>query len=126
MAKILIVDDDPEFIDATRALLETEGYAVISAPDGKRGYGKARSEKPDLMLLDVMMTHLTEGFDTVRTLKEDPRTKSLPVIIVTGIRKEKTLPFRYEPDDDWLPVEAVLEKPVDPSELLKHIKQATP
>jgi len=124
MAKILVVDDDPEFVAATGAILEGEGYSVVSAPNGEKGYAAAKKEKPDLMLLDVMMTHDTEGFDIVRKLKEDPETAKLPVIMITGIRKAKTLPFRFEPDDDWLPVKAVLEKPVKPETLLQHVRQA--
>jgi CheY-like chemotaxis protein len=124
MTKILIVDDDPSFVESTSALLETKGYSVISAPNGQQGCAKARSEAPDVMLLDVMMSHDTEGFETVRKLREDPQTKHLPVILITGIRKAKTLPFRFEPDEDWLPVKAVLEKPVKPDELLHSVQAA--
>ncbi|MBN1675152.1 MAG: response regulator [Kiritimatiellae bacterium] len=124
MPKILIVDDDPEFVAATQALLEAEGYTVLTAENGEQGYAAAKREKPNLMLLDVMMTHASEGFDTARKLKDDPATQKLPVIMVTGIRKAMTLPFRYEPDDDWLPVKAVVEKPVKPEELLRLVKKA--
>jgi len=124
MKKILIVDDDPEFVNATRELLEAEGHMVMTASNGEQGYAAAKSEKPDLMLLDVMMTHASEGFDIARRLKSDPETQHLPVIILTGIRKAMTLPFRYEPDEDWLPVKAVLEKPVKPEELLRQVDRA--
>ncbi len=124
MAKILVVDDDADFVDATRTLLEAKGHKVSSAPDGEQGFSKAKAEKPDLMFLDVMMAHDTEGFDIARRLKEEPSTKAIPVIIVTGIRKAKTLPFQFEPDSDWLPVKAVLEKPVKPDDLLGQIEKA--
>jgi CheY-like chemotaxis protein len=124
MPKILIVDDDKDVVDSTRALLETAGYAAVSAFSGEEGYAKALVEKPDLMLLDVMMAHDSEGFEIARRLHENADTKDLPVIIMTGIRRAKHLPFRFEPDEDWLPVKAVMEKPVRPDALLKQIESA--
>lgn len=122
--KILIVDDDPDFVEATKVLLETSGYAVVSASDGKKGYDKVRSESPDLLLLDVMMSYDSEGFDLARRLRTEGISTRLPVIITTGIRKAKSLPFSFEPDDDWLPVKGVLEKPVPPEKLLTTIAAA--
>jgi CheY-like chemotaxis protein len=95
MAMILVVDDDADFQEAQVTLLQAKGYTVISAPDGEQGYQKAKSHKPDLMLLDVMMTHDSEGFDLARKLKEDPATRDIPVIMITGIRKAKKLPFSF-------------------------------
>lgn len=124
MTKILIVDDDADFVESTGVLLASKGYEVVSAPDGEQGCSRAREERPDLMLLDVMMTHDAEGFDTVRKLKETPETAQIPVILITGIRKAKSLPFGFEPDDKLLPVKAVMEKPVKPEDLLERIQAA--
>jgi two-component system alkaline phosphatase synthesis response regulator PhoP len=123
MAKILVVDDDIDFLEAQKTLLQAKGYTVFGAPNGDEGYQKAKTEHPDLMLLDVMMTYDSEGFDLARKLKEDPATRQIPVIMITGIRKAKGLPFSFEPDEDWLPVKAVLEKPVKPDELLKTVEE---
>jgi len=124
MKKILIVEDEIELADATKALLESEGYAVITAHDGAEGYQAARREKPDLVLLDVMMAHDSEGIEVARQLNEDPETRRIPVILLTGIRKVKNLPFTFEPDEDWLPVKAVVEKPAKPERLLRTVRQA--
>jgi CheY-like chemotaxis protein len=119
-----MVDDDVDFKEATATLLEAKGYVMITAANGEEGYQKAKSEKPDVMLLDVMMAHDSEGFDTARKLKEDPATKDIPIIMITGIKKTKGLPFSFEPDQDWLPVKVVLEKPVKPEVLLAAVKEA--
>lgn len=122
MKKILVIDDDPEFIDAVTGTLESKGYEVISAENGKDGFNKAVKTKVDLILLDVMMSKQTEGFDIARKLKNDKATKDVPVIMITGIRKDMNLPFGFEPDNDWLPVKAVLEKPIKPDVLLNMIR----
>ncbi len=124
MKKVLVVDDDRILVDSICTVLKGGGYAVCSACCGEEGFKKAKTEKPDLMLLDVMMTHDTEGFDTTQKLKRDAETKKIPIIIMTGIRKAKMLPFQFEPDEDWLPVKAVLEKPVPPDKLLAEIEKA--
>jgi CheY-like chemotaxis protein len=121
--KVLIIDDNDEIVEATTNLLEAKGYDVVSASNGKDGFEKAKAENPDIILLDVMMTTKSEGFDVAREMHKEENLKDTPVIIVTGIRKEMNLSFHFEPDEDWLPVKAVLEKPVKPDVLLKTIKE---
>jgi len=121
--KILLVDDDVEFTGATKDVLEAEGYEVIVAHNGPAGIEQARTQYPDLMILDVMMTSDTEGFDVSRKVHEIPELKGLPVILLTGIRQAMNLPFGFEPDDEWLPVKAVLEKPVPPRKLIEEIQK---
>ena len=121
--KILIVDDDAEFREAMGTLLQAKGYTVVSADNGQEGFKMAKSETPNLILLDVMMTHKSEGFDIARSLKNDNATREIPVVMITGIRREMNLPFGFEPDSDWLPVKAVLEKPVKPEVLLKAVSE---
>jgi DNA-binding response OmpR family regulator len=123
-----MIDDDPEFVDAITNLLDAKGYEVHTASNGKDGVAKAKAENPDIILLDVMMTTKHEGFDTAREMHEDENIKDTPIIIMTGIRREMNLPFGFEPDETWLPVKQVLEKPVKPEVLLKavseHIRKA--
>ena len=124
MRKILIIDDDAELIDSVKMILDESGYSVISALNGVKGMERAKKDHPDLIILDVMMTNDSEGFEVARKLKEESSTSKIPVILLTGIKKAKGLPFSFEPDEDWLPVKAVLEKPVKPEILLKSIKSA--
>lgn len=102
MSKILVVDDDHDLVESTKAILEHAGHEVVCAYSGDEGFRQAKACKPDMMILDVMMTHDTEGFETVKRLHDDPETRELPIIMLTGIRRAKRLPFRFEPDPDWL------------------------
>ena len=121
--KILIIDDDQEFVAAVANLLETKGYEVESAPNGKEGLRKVKASPPRAILLDVMMTHKSEGFDVARQLRGDKATAAIPVIMITGIRREMNLPFGFEPDDEWLRVNRLLEKPVKPETILKALEE---
>ncbi|MBF0493758.1 MAG: response regulator [Candidatus Omnitrophica bacterium] len=121
--KILIIDDDSDFKEAMSTLLEAKGYKVVTAENGKEGIEKIKNEKPNLVMLDVMMTHKSEGFDVARAVDSDPSIKGTPIIITSGIRKEMNLSFGFEPDETYLPVKAVLEKPVKPDALLNEVKK---
>ena len=81
--KILIIDDDQEFVAAVANLLETKGYEVESAPNGKEGLRKAKAFPPQAILLDVMMTHKSEGFDVARQLRGDKATAAIPASVTT-------------------------------------------
>lgn len=121
--RILIVDDDPDFAQSNKDLLEANGYEVLTADNGTAGLALAKKEKPDLMILDVMMATDTEGFEVSRKIPESPELKKMKVLLCTGIRREKQLPFGFEPDETWLPVDSVFEKPIDPEILLQEIKK---
>ncbi len=122
--KVLVIDDDADFVESIVNLLEARGYAVASAPNGTEGVQKAKTETPDVILLDVMMTTKDEGFNVARELHEIDDVKNTPVIMVTGVRKEMNLPFGFEPDEEWLPVKGILEKPVRPETLLRTVADA--
>lgn len=121
--KILVVDDDPDFVEATSTLLEARGYDVITASDGEDGFERAKKDHPSLILLDVMMKYDTQGFDIAKNLHAEELTKGIPVVMITGVRREKNLPFSFEPDEDWLPVKAVIEKPIKPDALLSIVEE---
>ncbi len=126
--KVLMIDDDPEFVEAISNLLDAKGYDVHTASNGRDGVAKAKVENPDIILLDVMMGTKNEGFNVARELHDDPKLRDTPILLMTGIRREMNLPFGFEPDETWLPVKRVLEKPVKPEVLLnaisEHIKKA--
>jgi CheY-like chemotaxis protein len=119
--RILIVDDDRDLVQSIEDILSTQ-YDVLKAYNGTEGLELAKKERPDLMILDVMMDTDTEGFDVSRAIKDDPDLKGLKIIMLTAITSEKNLPFKFEPDDTWLPVATVLEKPLAPDALLKEVE----
>jgi len=120
---ILIVDDDPDFVESNRDLLEAYGYSVHAAHNGADGLDLARKVRPDVLILDVMMATNTEGFEVARKIPETPELKGLRVLLVTGVTKDMHLPFGFEPDASWLPVDRVLEKPIAPNRLLTEIQK---
>jgi CheY-like chemotaxis protein len=121
---ILVIDDDNDYVESVVNLLEAKGYSVDSASNGADGVAKAKENKPDLILLDVMMTTRDEGFNVARELNDIEDLKGTPVIMCTGVRREMTLPFSFEPDETWLPVKQILEKPVKPEALLAAVSDA--
>ncbi|MBD3345584.1 MAG: response regulator [Chitinivibrionales bacterium] len=118
---ILLVDDDVAFVHSVIDLLEAEGYRILSAHNGTDGMALAKKEKPDLVMLDVMMDYNTEGFEVSRELKKHCSLNAVPVVLVTGICREMNLPFRFEADDKFLPVNKIVEKPVAPKKLLELV-----
>jgi CheY-like chemotaxis protein len=121
--KILLVDDDASFVESNRDLLEAYGYAVFTACNGTEALAKAQEVRPDVMVLDVMMRTDTEGLDVARRVREMPELSNLRVVLVTGVTQALQLPHDLEADERWLPVDRVLEKPVDPGRLLGEIER---
>lgn len=120
---ILLVDDDVEFIKSETDLLEAHGYSVISAHDGEEGLELAKARKPDLMVLDVMMATKTQGFEVARKIPSCDELRNMPVLMVTGIRNEMHLNFRLEPNETWLPVSRIMEKPIDPAMFIATVQE---
>lgn len=121
--KVLVVDDDASFVESIRDLLEACGYEVFSAQDGTAGLETAKRVKPDVMILDVMMRSDTEGIEVARRVRECSDLSGMGVVLVTGVTKALHLPKDLAPDDHWLPVDRVMEKPVSPDRLIKELER---
>ncbi len=123
-AKIMIVDDDVDFICVVKTILESEQYIVVTAGDKTEGMQKIRFEKPDLAILDVMMNAWNDGFEMSRQLKKDTQFKNMPVLMLTAVENRTGIDFKSNVGDPvWLPVDAFLNKPVEPSVLLAEVKK---
>ena len=126
MAKILVVDDDPDVVMSTRQCLEAEGHEVIEAKNGTECLARIRTQRPDLIILDVMMDTTTEGFQISLILRsEDPTSeyyafRDIPILILTSIHS--TTSMRFGPTEDYLPVEEFVDKPIDPDDLVQKVK----
>ena len=123
MGKILIVDDDPDIVESMRIILESCRHTVKVAKNGEEGLREAGAAAYDLVILDVMMETMSKGFEVARALKSLPANKKTPVLLLTAIKESTGLDFESEAGDkDWLPVDAYLEKPLKPNELLVKVE----
>lgn len=120
--KVLLVDDDVDFVDMNRAVLEANGYEVIAAHDGEQCLAKVESDMPDLIVLDIMMATVSDGMFVAQQLKKDEATKAIPILCVTGVNQVP--PFNIGPDQGWLPVDVFIEKPISPQLLLEQVSKA--
>lgn len=121
MAKILIVDDDPDFVEATRIVLEKAGHTTLSAVSGNECYQKMKSEKPDLVILDVIMDTVLDGLTITQRIHEDEEINKIPIIMVTSIAN--TDYAALFPTDEYIHINAFMSKPVEPAELIRQINK---
>ena len=115
---VLIVDDDDVLVKTVTAVLMSR-YTVRTAANGKEALKRVEEQRPDLIVLDVMMDYMSEGFDVARTLRTNPKTKSIPIIMLTGVDQEYN--YRMEVDESWVPCDRYLEKSISPQGLLAEV-----
>ena len=125
--KILVIDDDPDLVEIIRLTLESKDYQVFSAASGTEGLQKVKEIHPDLIILDVMMKHVTEGFQVALVLRNpDPKSeyapyREIPILMLTAIHSRT--PLRFTPDEKYLPVDDFVEKPLKASALLQKVEK---
>jgi len=120
--KVLLVDDDKDFVEATKMVLESKPYEVFVAYNGDEGLAKARKEKPDLIILDVIMP-VKDGFTAAEQLKKDPELKKIPVIMLTSFSQKVGETSISVGRGMTLDAEDYVDKPVSPQELLKRVER---
>ena len=122
---ILIVDDDYDFLEINRMILERAGYRVVTAADPQQALVKMATEKPDLVISDLMMTALDSGFSFARSIKEDPRYANIPVILSTSVSSALGLDFRPRSPEETaqMNVDAYFDKPLVPAKLIAKIEE---
>ncbi len=121
--KIMIIDDDIDLVEAMRITLETDNYEVIDAQEGQKGVEILKKEKPDLLILDVMMGTLDEGFHIAYQIRNDEEIKDIPILMITAVGAQTGFKFDMQRDEDFLPVNEFIEKPVNPQVLLDTVKR---
>ncbi len=124
-ALILLVDDDYDFLEVNRLILERAGYRVATAADSTQALRQMQEEKPDLVITDLMMTSLDSGFSFARALKEDPVFRRIPIIMTTSVSSTLGLDFRPRSAEEQaqMHVDAYFDKPLEAGLLLAKIEE---
>ena len=116
-----MIDDDPDFVEVIRVTLERGGYEVIAADDGAGGLQMAREHKPDLVVLDLLMSPV-DGLTLCETMKSDPRFSATPILVLTALQEKMHL-GPYSPEiSSRLQADDYLDKPIDPGVLVEHVE----
>ena len=124
MAKILVVDDDPDFVNAAKIILESNHHDVIAAANGDAGYQRARDDRPDLVIVDVIMDTILDGLSVSRRMHDDADLVDIPVIMVTSIANSDYA--ELFPTDEYIHINAFLSKPISPDELIRQVNKYLP
>ena len=124
--KIMIIDDDIDLVEAMRITLESDDYEVIDAQEGQKGLEILKKERPDLLILDVMMGTLDEGFHLAYQIRNDDEIKDIPILMITAVGAQTGFDFDMHRDEDFLPVNEFIEKPVNPRVLLDTVRRNLP
>lgn len=117
------MDDDPDFVEMTRTVLESKGYRVLSAASGNEALALMRRQHPSLVILDVMMEGLLDGLDASRAMRLDANLQRIPIIMVSSIASSEYAGMF--PTDEYLPADTFLSKPVNPARLLEEVERLT-
>lgn len=119
MPRILIVDDDPDFVEWVRFVLSPAGHEIVTATNGQEGLLKVREENPDLVILDVIMSSVLDGLRMSQEMQEDAALRQIPVLMVTSIAN--TDYAELFPTDEYVHIDDFLSKPIAPDVLLKRV-----
>jgi two-component system, OmpR family, alkaline phosphatase synthesis response regulator PhoP len=122
---ILVADDDVQLVDSVKTLLESDGFTVVYTYNCDHVVEFAKEIKPDLILLDVLFAAGSgaDGFEISRRIRKEKELEGIPVVILSGVKRIMQFDSKLEPDDDWMPVNAFLNKPIKPATLLNEIKK---
>ena len=121
--RLMIIDDDPDFVAGIRAILDGAGYDTEVAYNPKDGFAALKARSHDLLLLDIMMGRGAEGVMMARKLRKDPALKDLPILIITGIREQIAFMFPGQAvHPNFVALNELIEKPVEPDLLLERVK----
>lgn len=121
--KILLVDDDPDFLEINKIILETSGYDIDTAGSSAEALTKVRSTHYDLAILDLIMEELDSGFTVAYAIRENEKTRDLPILMLTSAEEKTGFTFELAKDQEWMKVDDYAAKPLKPAELLQRVQQ---
>jgi len=121
--KILLADDDPDFIEINKTILEAKGYEVEEAYTSSEALEKIREKQYDLLILDLMMEEKDAGFTVAYAVKEDEKLKNLPILMLTSAQEKTGFTFKLSNDKEWMKVDDFAAKPLKPAELVERVEK---
>jgi DNA-binding response OmpR family regulator len=122
MAKVLFVEDDRDIVESYRTFLANKGHTVISKETAKEGYEAILSEKPDIVIIDVILEAENSGFELARKIRKNSEIKGTPIVMLTAIKEKTDLDFKQDAGkEDWLPVDAFFDKTDHPAAIMMAI-----
>lgn len=121
--KILLVDDDLDFLELHKAVLKKHGYEVLTATNSREGIERVRTDMPDLIILDLMMEKHDAGFLFSKQIKNDPLFKKIPILMISAVAEATGYSFSMEEDGYWMKTDDFLNKPVMPDVLIAKVRQ---
>jgi DNA-binding response OmpR family regulator len=119
--KILLIDDDVDLVEVNKTYLSKRGFEVFAAYNGEEGIAIAKNIIPDVIILDVMMTTVGEGFEVAQEIRKTETIKHAQILMLTSVNEQHDFPIRFGPDQRWNPVNAFFEKPIEPEKLLQAV-----
>lgn len=119
---ILIIDNNIDLVETIKPVLENAGFDVIHIREGHKGLKRIKKDRPDLVILNIMMEAQEEGFHIAYKIKSGKDTANIPVLILTAAGQETGFVFDKEDDEDFFSVDELIEKPIDPDELVELVK----
>jgi CheY-like chemotaxis protein len=121
--RVLVIDDDPDFLSFVQIVLKANGYDVRTATSSSEGLEMMRRDPPDLVILDVMMSYVLDGWSVSREMRSDPRLRQIPIMLVSAIVSDEE--DNLFPKGEKEHVKAFMSKPLDPSALLRRVAELT-
>ena len=124
--EILIVDDDPDFVETMEIILQGNGYKTRTARNGEEAFEKVKEKIPDIILLDIMMKTKTDGIWVSEKIRSDEKLKEIPIIMITAVNQDSEMAkfhLGQEEDIEYMPVNVFMEKPIEAKDLLREIKK---
>ncbi|MBN1465494.1 response regulator [candidate division KSB1 bacterium] len=119
--KILLIDDDPDFIEINKTILESGGYVTDTAGSSAEALAKIRANEYDLVIIDLIMEELDSGFTIAYNIRDSARTRDWPILMLTSVQEKTGFSFDLAKDQAWMKVDDFAAKPLRPAELLQRI-----
>ena len=121
--RILLADDDPDYVEINKTILEANGYVVEEAYTSSEAIAKIRSQKYDLVILDLIMEEKDAGFTVAYAIREDPKLKDVPILMLSSAEQQTGFSFKVDRDKEWMKVDDFASKPLKPAELINKVKE---